>query len=145
MNPSVRSTLTGERARCRKKGESPMNITITFRHMDGSDAVKKHAHEKIAKLQKFLRQTMTAQVTIAVEGLEHIAEVGISSGSSHFHATERSNDMYASIDMVLDKLERQIRAQKGAELSKKRHAPSAGEFAASVENAPDSPGSRPRS
>ncbi len=122
-----------------------MNITITFRHMDGSDAVKKHAHEKIAKLQKFLRQTMTAQVTIAVEGLEHIAEVGISSGSSHFHATERSNDMYASIDMVLDKLERQIRAQKGVELSKTRHAPSVGEFAASVENAPDPPGSRSRS
>ena len=145
MNTSVRSALTGERTRCRKKGESPMNITITFRHMDGSDAVKKHAHEKIAKLQKFLRQTMTAQVTIAVEGLEHIAEVGISSGSSHFHATERSNDMYASIDMVLDKLERQIRTQKGAELSKKRHGTSAGEFAASVENAPDSPGSRPRS
>ena len=121
-----------------------MNITITFRHMDGSDAVKKHAHEKIAKLQKFLRQTMSAQVT--VEGLEHIAEVGISSGSSHFHATERSNDMYASIDMVTDKLERQIQAQKGAELSKKRHGASAGEFAASVENeAPPATASRPRS
>ena len=122
-----------------------MNITITFRHMDGSEAVKKHAHEKIAKLQKFLRQTMSAQVTIAVEGLEHIAEVNISSGSAHFHATERSDDMYASIDMVHDKLERQIRAQKGAELSKKRHGTSAGEFAASVENAPPSPASRPRS
>jgi putative sigma-54 modulation protein len=122
-----------------------MNITITFRHMDGSEAVKKHAHEKIAKLQKFLRQTMSAQVTIAVEGLEHIAEVGISSGSAHFHATERSNDMYASIDMVLDKLERQIRAQKGADLAKKRHGTSAGEFAASVENAPSAPASRPRS
>lgn len=36
-----------------------MNITITFRHMEGTEAVKKHAHEKLAKLQKFLRTAMT--------------------------------------------------------------------------------------
>jgi putative sigma-54 modulation protein len=117
-----------------------MNITITFRHMVGTDAVKNHAHEKIAKLQKFLRQAMAAQVTLSVEGLDHIADVGISSGSAHFHATERSNDMYASIDMVLDKLERQIRAAKGATMAKKRGGTSAGEFAA-AENAPPAPAS----
>ena len=84
-----------------------MNINITFRHMVATEAVKKHTHEKIAKLQKFLRQAMTAQVTLSVEGLDHTADVGISSGSAHFHATERSEDMYASIDMVLDKISQQ--------------------------------------
>ena len=106
-----------------------MQITITFRHMNGTEAVKKHAHEKVAKLQKFLRQTMSAQVTLSVEGIEHIAEVHVSSGSTHFHATERSEDMYASIDMVHDKLERQIRGQKGAAVAKKRGGTSAREFA----------------
>ena len=110
-----------------------MNITITFRHMVGTEAVKSYAHEKMAKLQKFLRQAMSAQVTLSVEGLEHVAEVGISSGSAHFHATERSEDMYASIDMVHDKLERQIRAAKGATMAKKRGGTSAGEFAAEAE------------
>ena len=123
-----------------------MNITITFRHMVGTDAVKSYAHEKMAKLQKFLRQAMTAQVTLSVEGLEHVAEVGISSGSAHFHATERSEDMYASIDMVHDKLERQIRGAKGATMAKKRGGTSAGEFAASAERVVPAPtGSRPRS
>jgi putative sigma-54 modulation protein len=124
-----------------------MNITITFRHMVGTEAVKRHAHEKVAKLQKFLRQAMSAQVTLSVEGLEHIAEVNISSGSAHFHATERSEDMYASIDMVHDKLERQICDQKGANQAKKRGGTSAGEFAASAERisaAPVPSGSRPR-
>src|SRR5437879_76458 len=107
-----------------------MNITITFRHMVGTEAVKNYAHEKMAKLQKFLRQAMTAQVTLSVEGLEHVAEVGISSGSAHFHATERSEDMYASIDMVHDKLERKIRAAKGATISKKRGGANAGQVAA---------------
>jgi len=97
-----------------------MNITITFRHMEGTEAVKNHAHEKVAKLQKFLRQAMSAQVTLSVEGLDHIAEVNASSGGSHFHAKESSSDMYASIDMVHDKLERQIRAAKDSQTSKKK-------------------------
>jgi putative sigma-54 modulation protein len=119
-----------------------MNITITFRHMVGTEAVKSYAYEKMAKLQKFLRQAMTAQVTLSVEGLEHVVEVGVASGSAHFHATERSEDMYASIDMVHDKLERQIRAQKGATMAKKRGGTSAGEFAANPEVAPISPRTR---
>jgi putative sigma-54 modulation protein len=111
--------------------------------MVGTEAVKSYAHEKVAKLQKFLRQAMSAQVTLSVEGLDHIAEVGISSGSAHFHATERSEDMYASIDMVHDKLERQIRGAKGATMAKKRGGTSAGEFAANAERvAPASPRSR---
>jgi putative sigma-54 modulation protein len=106
-----------------------MNITITFRHMVGTEAAKKYAYEKVAKLQKFLRQAMTAQVTLSVEGLDHIAEVRISSGSTHFQGSERSEDMYASIDMVHDKLERQIRGAKGAIVAKKRGGTSAREFA----------------
>lgn len=110
-----------------------MNITITFRHMVGTEAVKKHAYEKIAKLQKFLRQAMTAQVTLSVEGLDHVAEVRISSGSTHFQGSERSEDMYASVDMVHDKLERQIRAAKGASVAKKRGGTSTREFAEETE------------
>ncbi len=118
-----------------------MNISITFRHMEGSDAARKHASDKIGKLQKFLRQAMTAQVTMAVEGLDHIVEANISSGSSHFHATERSEDMYASIDMVIDKLERQIRTAKGTTIAKKRGGVTAGQFAAEAEQAAEPTGS----
>jgi putative sigma-54 modulation protein len=112
-----------------------MNITITFRHMEGTEAVKRHTQEKLAKLQKFLRTAMTVQATLSVEGLEHVADVNIASGSAHFHAKERSEDMYASIDMVLDKLERQIRAVKGATISRKRGATTAGQFAADADKA----------
>ncbi len=112
-----------------------MNITITFRQMDGTEAVKNHAHEKLAKLQKFLRTAMTAQVTLSVEGLEHIADVSINSGSAHFHATERSEDMYATIDLVHHNLERQIRGAKGATIAKKRGGTTAGQFAADAERA----------
>lgn len=107
-----------------------MNITTTFRQMEGTDAVKQYAEEKVAKLQKFLRQAMRAEVTLWVEGNEYVAEVRVSSGPTHLQGSERSEDMYASIDLVIDKLERQIRSHKGASIARKRNGMSAGEFAA---------------
>jgi putative sigma-54 modulation protein len=109
-----------------------MNIAITFRHIEPSEPVKKYAQEKIAKLQKFLRQPMQANVTLDMERIEHVVEVRISSGSEHYHGREQSEDMYASIDQVLDKLERQIRSGKGASVARKRGSPSAGQFAAAA-------------
>jgi len=83
-----------------------MNVSITFRHVDPSDALKRYATNKIAKLQKFLRQPMTAKVTLSVDRLKQVAEVRISSGGEHLEAKEGSDDLYASIDTVLGKLER---------------------------------------
>lgn len=101
-----------------------MNISITFRHVDASDAMKQYATEKIAKLQKLLHRPMEARVTFSVEKLKHMAEVRLSSGSEHLEASESSDDMYASIDKVIDKLERQISHSKGAMLANRRGADS---------------------
>lgn len=97
-----------------------MNISITFRHMDASEAIKDYAREKVSKLQKFLRQPMTAKVTLSLDKLLHVAEAQVSSGGAHLEAKESSDDMYASIDKIIDKLERQIRGTKGVQQSKKR-------------------------
>ena len=98
-----------------------MNISITFRQMDATDAVKSYATEKVSKLQKFLRQPLHGQVTLSCQKTIHMVEVDLQSGGQHYHAHEESEDMYASIDKVIDKLERQIRdghmnhKKKGAE------------------------------
>lgn len=97
-----------------------MNISITFRHIDATEAIKAYATDKIAKLQKFLRQPMTAKVTLSLDKLQHCAETRISSGGAHIEAKEVSADLYASIDGMIDKLERQIRGSKGAAEAKKR-------------------------
>lgn len=109
-----------------------MNISITFRHMESSSAVKAYAGEKIAKLQKFLRSPMTAKVTLSIDKLQHLAEARVSSGGQHLDACETSEDMYASIDMMIDKLERQIRGTKGAKVAKARRAGRASEAAPAV-------------
>lgn len=97
-----------------------MNIITTFRQMEGTDAVRGYAETKVSKLQKFLRQAIRADVTLTVEGNEHIAEVHVRSGATHLHGSERSADMYASIDLVMDKLESQIRTVNGTRMARKR-------------------------
>ena len=110
-----------------------MNVSITFRHMDASEAIKKHTAAKLGKLQKFLRQPMTAKVTISVDKLKHVAEARISSGGAHLEAKESSTDMYTSIDRMIEKLDRQIRVTKGAAESRRRTAKAAAEAAEEAE------------
>lgn len=97
-----------------------MNISITFRHMDTSEAVTKYASGKLAKLQRFLRSPLTGKLTFSVDRKKHVVEARISSGGEHVEARETSDDMYASIDSVMDKLDRQIRGHKGAARAKRR-------------------------
>jgi putative sigma-54 modulation protein len=97
-----------------------MNINITFRHVEASDAIKNYASEKISKLQKFLSKPMEVKVTLSLEKLKHMVEVRLSSGTEHIEAHDASDDMYASIDRVIHKLERQIRESKGAIQAKRR-------------------------
>ncbi|PIE05881.1 MAG: ribosomal subunit interface protein [Sorangium cellulosum] len=99
-----------------------MNIAITFRQLEASEAVKQYASEKVAKLQKFLRKPLSAKVTLSLDKLQHVADVHVHAGSEHFHGSEQSEDMYASIDKVIDKLDRQIRGSKGASQARKRGA-----------------------
>jgi len=83
-----------------------MNIAITFRQMDATEAMRAYATDKIGKVQKFLRTPMKGHVTLSLE---------------------KSEDMYASIDKVIDKLERQIREHHGVTSSKKKGAERASE------------------
>jgi putative sigma-54 modulation protein len=100
--------------------EAAMNIAITFRQMDSTDAMKGYAHEKVGRLQKFLREPMKGQVKLSCQSRQHSAEVEIHAGARHYHAHETSEDMYASIDKVIDKLERQIRSTKASQKGKER-------------------------
>jgi putative sigma-54 modulation protein len=100
-----------------------MNISITFRHMDATDAVKGYATEKVAKMQRFLRAPLKSQVTLICQHERlHTVEVDVHAGHDHFHAHETSEDMYASIDKVIDKIERQIVSAKGSVTARKKGA-----------------------
>ena len=92
-----------------------MNISFTFKNFDPSDHLKKYAQRRFEKLAKFVEaksENSDLQVTLIVEKFRHRAEVVLKGDNLHITANEQSDDMYASIDMVLDKLEAQARKMR---------------------------------
>jgi len=86
-----------------------MQIQVTFRHVDSSEAVKEYAREKVGKLQKYLDGPVEANVTLSVEKHRHEADVVVVAGGVKIHGRETTGDLFSSLDLVTDKLEKQIK------------------------------------
>lgn len=85
-----------------------MQVTVTFRHMDATDALRSYAVEKLSRLQKFVDWPLDVHVVLSTEKINHVAEITASTRGSSFAVEESSQDMYASIDTAVDKIERQV-------------------------------------
>ncbi len=90
-----------------------MNIHVTFKQLDSSEQLKEYAVKRLDKLAKFIPDDENAEifVTLSVDKFRHKADVNIRGKHLHISALEQSDDMYASIDKVLDKLEAQVKKQ----------------------------------
>ena len=100
-----------------------MQVAVTFRHMDSTEALKACAHDKIAKVTKYLPQATSAHVILSVEKLEHKAEILVDAGTIHVRGEARSDNMYKSIDEAMEKIVRQVkRYQQKIHDHKARHA-----------------------
>jgi putative sigma-54 modulation protein len=89
-----------------------MQTTTTFRHLEPSDALKSYAEEKLERIKKYIDEPIVAQVFMTVEKIRHCAEVTLTAKGITIKASEETNDMYAAIDSVVDKIERQLRRYK---------------------------------
>jgi len=97
-----------------------MRIQFTFRNLDPSDAIKAHARDKLTKLQKYLRAPLDAEVTLSVERHLHCADVHLSThDGKSIVGRDESEDMYASIDLVVDKIRSQLVRTRGRRSSAK--------------------------
>lgn len=89
-----------------------MRVSVTFRHMDNSDALKKYAEDKIGKLNKYVYSPVDASVVLSVEKHRQIAEVVINAEKMTIKGREATENMYSAIDMVMEKIEKQIKKHK---------------------------------
>ncbi len=89
-----------------------MQLNITFRHLDASESLKSYAREKVERVNKYLDQAGDAHVVLSLERHLHHADITIHSGSFVLRGREKSEDMYASLDLAMDKIERQLRRYK---------------------------------
>lgn len=85
-----------------------MQITITTRNLEITEPLRHYAEEKIARLQKFVNQITLAHVVLSVEKHRQIAEVTLHVREHTIRGEESSTDLYSAIDLVADKIERQI-------------------------------------
>lgn len=85
-----------------------MRILISGKNIDVSDYLQELIEKKVGKLERYFPKDTEVQVTMSVEKNRHIVEVTIPYDSIIIRGEEVTGDMYASIDNVLDKLEKQI-------------------------------------
>lgn len=95
-----------------------MNINIRGKNVEVTDALKDYVQKRIGKLEKYLGILQEAQVTLVVEKNDHRVEVTIPVNGMIIRGEESSGDMYASIDLVFEKLEKQVNKYRG-KISKK--------------------------
>lgn len=90
-----------------------MQTQFVFRHMDSSDALRNYAEERLAKIKRYFSDPLKVNCTFEVEKIHHIAafDVVLRNGLQ-LHSSEKTENMYSSIDMALAKMERQVRRYK---------------------------------
>ncbi len=89
-----------------------MQTSVTFKNIDPSDHLKSYVGDKLDRLDRFLYNPAEANVVLMVEKFRHIAEIKITGDRLNINGKEETNDMYSAIDMVLDKIELQIKQSK---------------------------------
>jgi putative sigma-54 modulation protein len=89
-----------------------MQISVTFRQLESSDALKNYVTERLKKLKRYLEGPLEAHVVLGLEKFRHQADVTINSNGHIIKAHEENTDMYAAIDLVMDKIDMQLRRRR---------------------------------
>ncbi|HHO76905.1 MAG TPA: ribosome-associated translation inhibitor RaiA [Deltaproteobacteria bacterium] len=99
-----------------------MQLDITFKNIDSSDALKDYASKRFSKLAKYIDRPTEVHVVLSVEKRRHKADISLNADGVMINAVEINEDMYSAIDMVMDKLERQIKKHREKLQGKKGQA-----------------------
>ncbi|WP_369602569.1 ribosome-associated translation inhibitor RaiA [Hahella sp. SMD15-11] len=89
-----------------------MQINISGHHLDLTDALKSYVNEKMERLERHFDQIIGIDVTLSVEKERQKAEANVRIRGNDLHAEAEDNDMYAAIDLLVDKLDRQLVKRK---------------------------------
>lgn len=89
-----------------------MQINISGHHLDVTEALRDYVDDKFARLERHFDQITSIQVILSPEPKTHKAESTIRIGGADLFATAEATDMYAAIDALTGKLDRQILKHK---------------------------------
>lgn len=121
-----------------------MQISVTFRQLEPSDALKNYITDRLGKFKRYLEGPVEAHVVLGLEKFRHLADVTIDNNGRIIKGKEENTDMYAAIDLVMDKIDMQLKKFRDKQRGPKgdRTARSAALAEAEVDEAPTRPAVR---
>ena len=91
-----------------------MQFSVTFRHMNSTEALKTYARERMDRVRKYLPDPIGCHVVMSTERHLHRVDVTFTMHNGDaISANEVTENMYSAIDLVIAKVERQVRTMKG--------------------------------
>jgi ribosomal subunit interface protein len=109
------------------------NVTVTFRHVEPTDAIRLYAERKLAHVGKLLKRTCDAHLILTVDKYRQHGEVTVKSGRLSVTAQEETKDLYSVIDLLADKVGRQLKKHLEKFKAKKVRSLSTGEVLSASE------------
>ncbi|MCG3126850.1 MAG: Ribosome hibernation promoting factor [Phycisphaerae bacterium] len=104
-----------------------MQVRISGRHIGVSDAVKQYCQDKAERLTRFYDRIQSIEVVLDGKPGQHSAELIVHvDGSDPFVANEQHADLHAAVDLVLEKVERQLTRHKERHRNRKHMPPDEG-------------------
>ncbi len=85
-----------------------MQINLTGHHLDITDSLRNYVHTKLEKIERHFDHINNVHVVLQVEKVRQIAEAKLHVNGGEIYANSESEDMYAAIDSLVDKLDRQV-------------------------------------
>lgn len=85
-----------------------MQINISGHHLDLTDAIKSYVNTKLEKLERHHDRITSINAILSVDKLQQKAEATVHVSGAEFFADSQSEDLYAAIDLLTDKLDRQL-------------------------------------
>jgi len=98
-----------------------MNVAITFRQMEATEALKQYVHTKLHKIEKFFLKPVDVHVIVSIERHLLRAEINVQDKQFSAHAKEECEDMYVSIDRAIEKVGKSLKKHKDKIKDNKAH------------------------
>ena len=89
-----------------------MHLHITGHHVELTDSLRNYVTEKFQKIERHFEKVIDVHVILSVEKLGQKAEATMQVNGAKLHAEETQSDLYAAIDGLIDKLDRQVLRHK---------------------------------
>ncbi len=132
-----------QRRSARKAATPQTKVTVTFRHVEPTSALQTYAQRKLGHIAKVLKRPTEAHLVLTVDKYRQHGEVTVKSGALFVSAQEETKDLYSVIDLLADKVERQLKKHLEKIKAKMVRSPSTGEvLSAAEETEPASSGGR---